>query len=357
VTDAPDPAAWSCPVPLPHDERIVLGHGGGGRLTAELIERLFLPRLGNEILAAGDDAALLPLREPLPAGARLALTTDAHVVRPLFFPGGDIGRLAVCGTVNDLAMVGARPLGLSAAFVIEEGLATGVLARVAESMRAAAAEAGVSIVAGDTKVTERGMVDGLYVVTAGVGVVLPGREACAAGARPGDAVIVSGSLGEHGLAVLAARGDLALQTAIVSDVAPLGGLVEALYDGGVAVHAMRDPTRGGLAATLNEIAARSGVGVVLEEAAIPVRPEVQAACEVLGFDPLHLPNEGKLVALVPAAQAPAALAALRAQPLGAGAAAIGTVAAEPAGRVLLRTPYGGTRVVDVPAGELLPRIC
>ncbi len=357
VPGIPDPVGAACPLPLPHHDRIVLGHGGGGRLTAELIERLFRPRLGNPTLDAGDDAALLTLREPLPAGARLALTTDAHIVRPLFFPGGDIGRLAVCGTVNDLAMVGARPLGLAAAFVIEEGFDTALLARVADSMRDAAAEAGVAIVAGDTKVAERGKVDGLYIATAAVGAVPPGRDCCAAGARPGDAVIVSGSLGEHGIAVLAARGELALRTAIASDVAPLHGLVESLYAAGVEVHALRDPTRGGLAAALNEIAARSGVGLVLDETTIPVRPEVAAACEMLGFDPLHLPNEGKLVAFVPAGQASAALAALRAQPLGAGAVVIGRVDATPRARVLLRTAIGGTRIVDVPAGELLPRIC
>ncbi len=357
MSDAPDPAGWACPVPLPHHDRIVLGHGGGGRLTAELIGRLFLPRLGNDVLAAGDDAALLTLREPLPAGARLALTTDAHVVRPLFFPGGDIGRLAVCGTVNDLAMVGARPLGLAAAFVIEEGLETEALDRVAESMRVAAAEAGVAVVAGDTKVAERGKVDRLYVVTAAVGLVPPGRVACAAGARPDDAVLVSGTLGDHGLAVLAARGELALQTAVASDVAPLNGLVEALCAAGVDLHALRDPTRGGLAAALNEIAARSGVGVELDEAALPVRPEVHAACEVLGFDPLHLPNEGKLVAFVPAAQAERALAVMRAHPVGRGAARVGAAGAAHPGRVLMRTAIGGTRVVDVPSGELLPRIC
>ncbi len=357
MSGAADPRGFACPPPPPRHDRIILGHGGGGRLTAELIERLFLPRFGNDILAQGDDAALLTLREPLPAGARLALTTDAHIVRPLFFPGGDIGRLAVCGTVNDLAMVGARPLGLAAAFVIEEGLESELLTRVADSMRDAAREAGVTIVAGDTKVAERGKVDGLYVATAAVGVVPPGRSARAAGARSGDAVLVSGTLGEHGLAVLAARGDLALRTAVESDVAPLGGLVEALYAAGIDIHALRDPTRGGLAAAVNEIAARSGVGVTLEETAIPVRREVRAACEVLGFDPLHLPNEGKLVAFVPQAQAERALATMRGHPRGAAAVAIGHAEAAPPGRVLMRTPYGTTRVVEVPAGELLPRIC
>jgi hydrogenase expression/formation protein HypE len=360
VSDAsgsPASSGPACPLSLPHHDRIVLGHGGGGRLTAELIERLFRPRLGNPTLDAGDDAALIVLAEPLPAGARLAFTTDAHVVRPLFFPGGDIGRLAVCGTVNDLAMMGARPLGLAAAFVIEEGLDTALLARVVDSMRDAACEAGVAIVAGDTKVAERGKVDGLYIATAAVGVVPPGRDCRAAGARPGDAVIVSGSLGEHGLAVLAARGELALRTAIVSDVAPLHGMVEALFAAGVEVHALRDPTRGGLAAALNEIAARSGVGLVLDEVAIPVRPEVAAACEMLGFDPLHLPNEGRLVAFLPEGQTAPALAALRAHPLGAGAVVIGRVEVAPRARVLLRTTIGGTRIVDVPAGELLPRIC
>ncbi len=346
-----------CPTPLPHHERIMLGHGGGGRLTAELIREVFLPALDNEVLQRGEDAAVLELTGSLTAGERLAVTTDAHIVRPLFFPGGDIGRLAVCGTVNDLAVMGAVPLWLTASFIIEEGLETALLLRVAEAMRTAAAEAGVTVVAGDTKVAERGQVDGLYISTSGVGRIPTGRNPSGSGIRPGDVVLVSGPLGDHGIAVLAARGELAFETTIRSDVAPVNGLVEALYDAGVTVHAMRDPTRGGLAATLNELATRSRVAVVLQEGSIPVRPEVEAACELLGFDPLQVANEGRLVAFVPDGQAKAALTALRAHPLGPGAVVVGRVEADPAGRVLLETSIGGTRIVDVPAGELLPRIC
>jgi hydrogenase expression/formation protein HypE len=353
--DPPLVAGSVCPTPLPHHNRIVLGHGGGGRLTSELIRRVFLPAFSNPPLLAGNDAAVVGTG--LGDRDRLAVTTDAHIVRPLFFPGGDIGRLAVCGTVNDLAVMGAVPLWLTAAFIIEEGLDTAVLEQIAASMREAAAEAGVAIVAGDTKVAERGQVDGLYIATAGIGRIPAERTPSGAGARPGDAVLLSGPLGDHGIAVLAARGELAFQTTIRSDIAPLNGLVECLFGAGIEVHAMRDPTRGGLAAALNEIAGRSRAAIVLEEDAIPVRPEVEAACELLGFDPLHIANEGKLIAFVPAAQAETALAALRANPLGAGAVCIGRVETEPAGRVLLETTIGGTRIVDVPAGELLPRIC
>jgi hydrogenase expression/formation protein HypE len=355
--DEPTFEGAACPTPLSHRDRIVLGHGGGGRLTGELVRRLFFPAFANPELLAADDSAVLDPGALVGEGERLALTTDAHIVQPLFFPGGDIGRLAVCGTVNDLAVMGAVPLWLTAAFIIEEGLEQAVLERVVASMKEAAAEAGVAIVAGDTKVAERGQVDGLYITTAGVGRIPAGRSPSGAGARPGDAVLLSGPLGDHGIAVLAARGGLAFKTAVVSDVAPVNGLVEALFDAGVEVHAMRDPTRGGLAAALNEIAARSRIAAVLAEEALPVRPEVEAACELLGFDPLHIANEGRVVAFVPAGQTEAALAALRAHPLGAGAVRIGRVEAEPAGRVLLETTIGGTRIVDVPAGELLPRIC
>jgi hydrogenase expression/formation protein HypE len=346
----------ACPVPLSHDERIVLGHGSGGRLTGELIERVFLPLLDNPALRAAEDAAVLPVAALGEAG-ELAFTTDTYVVRPLVFPGGDIGRLAVCGTVNDLAMMGAEPLWLSAGFLLEEGLAVARLEQVVRSLRAAADEAGVAIVTGDTKVAERGKVDGMYITTAGVGRILPGRAARAASIRPGDAILLSGTLGDHGIAVLAARGDLAFATTITSDAAPLNGLVAAMAATGAPLHALRDPTRGGLASTLNELAAQSGTGMVLEEARLPVRPEVAGACEMLGFDPLHVANEGKLVALVPAAEAERVLAAMRAHPLGAEACRIGEVTADPPGRVLLRTTIGGVRIVDVPAGELLPRIC
>ena len=345
-----------CPIPLAHDERIVLGHGSGGRLTADLIDRVFRPLLDNPYLQAAEDAAVLPLTE-LAGAAELAFTTDTYVVRPLFFPGGDIGRLAVCGTVNDLAMMGARPRWLSAGFLLEEGLAMADLVRVVRSLRAAADEAGVMVVAGDTKVAERGKVDGMYITTAGVGEIQPGRAVRAVQIQPGDALLLSGSLGDHGIAVLAARGDLAFQTEIISDAAPLAGLVAAMAATGASLHALRDPTRGGLAASLNELAAQSDTAMILDENSLPVRPEVASACEMLGFDPLHVANEGKLVACVPADQADRVLAAMRAHPLGREACRIGRVAAEPPGRVLMETTIGGVRIVDVPAGELLPRIC
>ncbi|MCP3903108.1 MAG: hydrogenase expression/formation protein HypE [Planctomycetes bacterium] len=354
---AGNPVGAACPLPLPHHERIVMGHGSGGRLTADLVDRLFKPLLANPVLMEGDDSAVIGTDQLGEAG-ELALSTDAHVVRPLFFPGGDIGRLSICGTVNDLAMVGARPMWIAAAFIIEEGFATADLDRIVRSAAAAAQEAGVTVVAGDTKVAERGAVDGLYVTTTGVGLVPAGRpSARAARVRGGDAVLVSGPIGDHGIAVLAARGDLALRTAIESDTAPLNGLVEKLYGSGVKVHALRDPTRGGVAASLNELAASSGVCVVVEEPRIPVRREVAAACEILGFDPLHIANEGRLVAFVPETDAETALAALRSEPYGAEACRIGRVEAGPAGRVLLETGIGGTRIVDMPSGELLPRIC
>jgi hydrogenase expression/formation protein HypE len=347
----------SCPTPLPHSERIVLGHGGGGRLTERLVRDLFHKHLSNPVLAAGDDAARIAGETSFQPGERLAVCTDAHIVAPLFFPGGDIGRLAVCGTVNDLAMVGARPRWITASFILEEGLLIATLERIVVSMAEAAEEAGVTVVAGDTKVAERGKVDGVYITTAGVGTVPGGRETCGANARPGDAVLLSGPLGDHGIAVLAARGNLAFETEIASDIAPLGGLVEAIYAAGVEVHAMRDPTRGGAAAALNEIARQSGVAVVLQESSIPVRPQVESACELLGFDPLHIANEGKLLAFVPADGADRVLKAMRGTPCGGGACLIGRVEQEPSGRVLMETAIGGTRIVDVPAGEILPRIC
>jgi len=342
-----------CPIPLRHDEKIVLGHGSGGRMSHELIGRLFQTPFDNPALRAGDDAGVVAID-----AARLAISTDSHVVWPLFFPGGDIGRLAVCGTVNDLAMMGATPRYLTAGFILEEGLDVAVLAKVVLSMQAAAAEAGVQIVAGDTKVVQRGKADGLYINTAGVGELPPGRAIGGARAQAGDVVILSGPIGDHGIAVLGARGELGFQADVVSDVAPLNALVAALLAaGGDAVHVLRDPTRGGVATTLNEIARQSGVAVVLDERAIPVRPAVVAACEMLGFDPLYVANEGKLLAFVAAEAAPAVLDAMRATHYGEEAVVIGRVQAAPAGRVLLRTAIGSTRVVDMLAGEMLPRIC
>ncbi len=347
----------TCPMPLTHHDQITLGHGSGGKLTAELIEHVFYPILGNPTLLRGDDAAIPPLRPALEEGDSLAVTTDAHIVRPLFFPGGDIGRLAICGTVNDLAMVGARPLWITASFILEEGFATADLERIVRSMRQAADESDVIVVAGDTKVAEHGQVDGVYISTTGVGRVPSGRQTSGSNARAGDAVLLSGTIGDHGIAVLAARGELAFNTEIVSDIAPLSGLVEAIYATGAEVHTLRDPTRGGVAVTLNEIARQSEVAVVLTEEQIPVREEVEGACELLGFDPLHLANEGKLVAFVPEESASTVLDAMRRNDYGRDACRIGRVEAEPGGRVLMETGIGGTRIVDMPAGELLPRIC
>lgn len=343
-----------CPTPLAHTQRIVMGHGSGGKMTLDLVRKTFLPPLGNAVLRQGDDAGLV---EPPPPGYRLAVSTDSHVVYPLFFPGGDIGRLAVCGTVNDVAMRGAAPKYLTAGFILEEGLDMAVLARVVASMQAAAEEAGVRIVAGDTKVVQSGKADGLYINTAGFGWVPPDVDISGANARPGDAVLLSGPLGDHGIAVLAARGDLGFETDLVSDCAPLNGLVAQVLAASRNVHVLRDPTRGGLATSLNEIAAQSGMCVTLHEDRIPVRPEVAAACEMLGFDPLYIANEGRLIVIAAAEDAQAVLAAMRASKYGEESVRIGEVVAAPSGRVLMKTAFGSTRVVDVLMGEMLPRIC
>lgn len=342
-----------CPVPLSHHQQIVMGHGSGGKMSHDLVERLFLPRFDNPALLAGDDAAVVSL----PDGTRLAFSTDAHVVWPLFFPGGDIGRLAVCGTVNDVAVMGAQPAYLTASFVLEEGLDVDLLERVVDSMAAAASEAGIQIVSGDTKVVQRGKADGLYISTSGVGLIPAGRDLSGRNACPGDVVLISGPIGDHGIAVLAARGDLGFEIDIQSDVAPLNHLVEAILGASRQVHVLRDPTRGGVATTLNEIARQAGVCIQLEEGAIPVRPAVGAACEALGFDPLYVANEGKLVVIVAAQDAPAVLQAMRVSRYGEDAVQVGVVSAGPAGRVLMKTRLGSTRLVDRLAGEMLPRIC
>jgi hydrogenase expression/formation protein HypE len=347
----------ACPLPLVHTDQVVLGHGSGGRMTQELIRRVFLPHLGSGPLLAGNDFARLGLLAEAGLQGSLSVSTDSHVVTPLFFPGGDIGRLAVCGTVNDVSMAGAIPLFLTAGFILEEGLPVETLERVAASMQAAASEAGVIFVAGDTKVAERGKADGLFVNTTGIGWLQAGRKIGGELARPGDAVLVSGTAGEHGIAVLGARGELGFESDIRSDVAPLNGLIQDVLAAAPGVHVLRDPTRGGLATTLNEIAVQSGAGIWLDEKSIPVQPAVQAACEMLGFDPLYVANEGKVIVVVPEAEADAALAAMRRHPYGANAARIGRVQAEPPGRVLMRTLVGGTRILDVLAGEMLPRIC
>ncbi|HVH42498.1 MAG TPA: hydrogenase expression/formation protein HypE [Labilithrix sp.] len=345
--------SFECPVPLPSGETILMGHGGGGRMSAELLTSVFLPAFENDTLLALEDQARLAV-----GGGTIALTTDAFVVRPLFFPGGDIGRLSVSGTINDLVVGGARPIALTAAFVLEEGLAIADLRRVVASMRAACDEARVRLVAGDTKVVDRGKGDGIYLTTTGVGVVPPGREALSvSAARPGDAIVVSGTLGDHGVAILSVREGLDFETTIVSDVAPLGSLVEHLLASGVTVRAMRDPTRGGLATTLHEIADRSQVGIVIDEDAIPVAPEVRAACEILGLEPLNVANEGKVVVVVDSSDADRAVSTLREHPRGQRAAVVGRVTAEHPRVVRMRTTVGGERVVAMPAGQQLPRIC
>lgn len=339
------------PLDLTHGH-VDLSHGAGGRAAAQLIRQVFQRELDNPYLAQGDDGARLPA-----VHGRLVMATDAHVVSPLFFPGGDIGCLAVHGTVNDVAVMGATPLYLAASFVLEEGFPLADLQRIAASMGAAAREAGVPVVTGDTKVVERGKADGVFITTTGVGLLRDGVDVSGANARPGDVVLVSGPIGDHGLAILSVRENLAFDSPIVSDTAALHGLVAALLDAVPATHVLRDPTRGGLAATLNEIAHQSGVGIVLDEAAIPVRPAVAAACELLGLDPLDMANEGRLIAIVPAEQAERALAALRAHPLGAQAARVGQVIADARCFVQMTTRFGGRRMVDWLAGDALPRIC
>lgn len=351
-----DPSAWVCPAPLRTHERIVLGHGGGGAMSAELVEHLFVPSFGAAAAGAREtDAALLQV-----GAERLALSTDTYVVRPLFFPGGSIGDLAVNGTVNDLAMMGAAPLALSAAFVLEEGLELVVLARVARDMGAAAGAAGVELLTGDTKVVESGHGDGVYVNTAGIGRVREGVDVRPQRAAEGDVVIVSGPVGMHGIAVMSVREGLQFGTELCSDTAPLAGLVDAMIDAcpdPADVHVMRDPTRGGVAAVLCELAESAGVGVEIDELAVPVPAEVDAACELLGLDPLQVASEGRLIAFVAPAASEAVLGAMRSRADGARAAAIGRVVAAHPGTVTARTRLGATRILDRPIGEQLPRIC
>ncbi|GAT79833.1 hydrogenase [Streptomyces sp. F-3] len=347
-----DPANWTCPAPLRDQPVVVMGHGGGGALSAELVRDVFAAAYGNPVLDALGDCAVLRL-----GGARLAFSTDSYVVRPLFFPGGSLGDLAVNGTVNDLAMSGARPAYLSAAFVLEEGVELTVVDRVARAMGAAAKAAGVTVATGDTKVVEAGHGDGVYVTTAGVGLIPEGVDIRPQRARPGDAVIVSGPIGLHGVAVMSVREGLEFGVEIASDTAPLADLVAAMLAVTPDIHVLRDPTRGGLAASLNEIARASGTGVRLRERAIPVPEAVANACGFLGLDPLYVANEGRLVAFVPPEQAEAVLEAMRAHPQGSGAALIGECVADHPGTVVVETGLGGTRVVDLPLGEQLPRIC
>ena len=348
----------TCSLPKSRYDHVLLGHGSGGQLTAELIGRIFVPGFGGEVLGALEDAASLRLDSGNGVkGPRLAFTTDSFVVRPLFFPGGDIGRLAVHGTVNDLAVSGARPLFLSAAFILEEGLPLDDLKRIVASMRAACEEAGVALVTGDTKVVDRGKGDGVFITTAGVGLVPEGLSLSIHAARPGDRILLSGTLGDHGIAIMSVREGLEFETALESDTAPLNGLAGAILEACPETRCMRDPTRGGLASALNEMADASGVGVSLDEAAIPLRPEVKGACEMLGFDPLYVANEGKLIAVVPPEFADHVLEAMRAHPLGRDASVVGTVVPDHPGMVILRSRVGGERVVTLLSGEQLPRIC
>ena len=344
-----------CPVPLHHHTQIVMGHGSGGRMTQELIRDVFMPYFSNPALLEGNDFASLSTSTT--NGKRLSISTDSHIVYPLSFPGGDIGRLAVCGTVNDVAMSGAKPEALSAGFILEEGLSIDILKQTVSSMAAAAQEAGVAIVTGDTKVVERGKADGIFINTTGFGWIPDGLHIGGQFAKPGDAVLISGTIGDHGIAVLTARGDLGFDAQVESDVAPLNHLIQSLLDAVPEVHVLRDPTRGGLATTLNEIAAQSGVNITIDEEKIQVKPAVATACEMLGFDPLYVANEGKVIIILPAAFAEKALEVVRKQKYGADGALIGRVSETPKSTVLLKTHLGSSRLLDVLAGEMLPRIC
>jgi hydrogenase expression/formation protein HypE len=343
-----------CPLPYQHTDTVVIGHGSGGQMTQDLIQNIFQSRIGNPILAEGNDAARLRLDEK---SGQIAVSTDSHVVSPLFYPGGDIGRLAVCGTVNDVAMLGARPAFLTAGFILEEGFPMESLYKIVDSMAEACLEAGVQIVAGDTKVVEKGKADGLFINTAGFGLIPDDRQIGGQFAKPGDAVLVSGSLGDHAIAILQARGDLGFESQIQSDVAPLKHMIEDLLSAVPEVHVLRDPTRGGLATSLKEIACQSQMSIHLNEQSIPIKGDVQVACEMLGFDPLYLANEGKVIVILPEKYVEKALGILRNSPYGAMAARIGAVSSEDPGMVLLKTAYGTTRVLDLLAGEILPRIC
>ena len=349
--DANDLGA-TCPTPLSDYKEVVLAHGSGGKLSQRLLQSVVLPRFQNELLAPLHDGAIFDLD-----GSRIAFSTDSYVVSPIFFPGGDIGKLAVHGTVNDLAMCGARPQYLSVAFIVEEGLPMADFRRIIQSMQAAATEAGVLLVTGDTKVVDRGKADKLFINTAGVGLVRAGVNIQPSRAQPGDKIIVNGPIAVHGIAIMSVREGLEFETKIESDTAPLNGLVESILDAYEDIHVLRDPTRGGITSALSEIAQAARVGMLLDEARIPISEEVKGACEILGLDPLYVANEGKLLTILPAAKADRVLAAMRAHPLGQAAAIIGEVTANHAGYVLMKTRVGGTRVVDMLSGEQLPRIC
>ena len=333
-------------------DRILLAHGSGGELSHELVASLFVQAFDNPVLHPLDDSAVISME-----GTRWAFTTDSYVVTPIFFPGGDIGKLAICGTVNDLSMSGARPLFLSAGFIIEEGFSLSDLKKIVSSMKKTAAEAGVKIATGDTKVVNRGGADGIFINTAGIGLIPSGIRISGSNARPGDQVLLSGTIGDHGVAILSAREGLQFSTALQSDCAPLNDLVAEMIGASPEIRCLRDPTRGGLASTLNELARQSGVGIWVEENRIPIKDEVRGACELLGFEPWNLANEGKLVAIVAAEAAGAILSVMQGHRLGRDAVRIGEVREEPPGKVLLRTSIGSTRILDMMVGEPLPRIC
>ncbi len=344
--------ALSCPIPIQQYPQVLLAHGGGGKLMHQLIENMFVPLFSNSFLEARHDGAVMNL-----GGAKLAFTTDSYVVRPLFFPGGDIGTLAINGTVNDLAMCGARPLYLSAGFILEEGVPMETLWRVARSMKQAAEEAGVQIVTGDTKVVDKGKGDGIFINTAGIGLIEHDLTIAPGSVRPGDAVLLSGDLGRHGMAIMATREGLAFESAIESDCAPVAGLVGEMLDAGIEIHCLRDLTRGGLSSALVEIAEASALSINVEEKAIPVRDDVKSACEILGLDPLYVANEGRFVAFVPESQTERALALLRSHEVAREATMIGRIDKGPDGRVVMKTCLGTERIVDMLSGEQLPRIC
>jgi hydrogenase expression/formation protein HypE len=344
--------AGACPVPISDHKEIVMAHGSGGRLTHQLIQKFVLPQFRNDLLDPMHDGAIFSVN-----GSQFAFSTDSFVVNPVFFPGGDIGKLAICGTVNDLAMCGAKPLYLSAGFILEEGLSLEEFHRIIQSMKNTAAEAGVMLVTGDTKVVDRGKGDKIFINTSGIGLVEPGVRIHPGRAQVGDKIIINGPIAMHGIAIMSVRENLAFETEILSDCAPLNGLVAALLKAWPDVHVMRDPTRGGIASALNEIAGQAGVGVRLDEAAIPISEEVKGACEILGFDPLYVANEGKVLVIVPTAGADTVLNAMRQHPDGQGAAIIGEIVENHSGFVTLRTRVGGNRVVDMLSGEQLPRIC
>jgi hydrogenase expression/formation protein HypE len=357
MTDPINITSWTCPLPLQNYPTIVMGHGSGGKMMSDLIRHMFLPLMENEILSPLGDAAVLKLDQSTNSPARVAFSTDSFVVNPLIFPGGNIGELAVYGTVNDLAMTGAQPLFLSAGFILEEGLTMETLGELTTAFAAACERANVQVVTGDTKVVNKGHGDGLYINTTGIGLIPPEVAIAPGNAQPGDAVIVSGTVGDHGMAIMSVREGLEFETQIVSDTAPLHELVETMLAASNEIHCLRDATRGGLSAALNELAKSSQVGITFEERLVPLRPAVKAACEMLGMDPFYVANEGKLVAIVNGGVADEVLAAMHSHPLGQDAALIGRVTGDHPGMVLSKTGIGGTRVVDLPAGELLPRIC